>query len=102
MMSFSQSETTIIQMLSALEERISQLTQVVEGLDSRVSDMDISKDWYSTRDVAELMGVTGHTVRERWCNQSRIACEKNPVTGKWRIPGHEYKRLKRGGRPKGI
>jgi hypothetical protein len=39
----------------------------------------------------------GYTVRERWCNEGRIECEKDPANGKWRIPGHEFRRLVGGG-----
>ena len=28
--------------------------------------------------------------------------EKDLATGKWQIPGHEFERLRRGGRPQGI
>jgi len=59
------------------------------------------KDWYTTGELVQAMGVTGHTVCERWCNQGRIECEKHPGTGKWRIPGHEFERLRRSGRPAG-
>lgn len=45
------------------------------------------------------MGVTQHTVQVRWCGEGRIECEKDPDTGRWRIPGHEYDRLRRGGKP---
>ena len=43
------------------------------------------------------MGVTGHTIRGRWRNQGRIECEKDPATGKWRIPGRELELLRHGG-----
>ena len=26
------------------------------------------------------------TIQERWCNDGRIECEKDPTSGKWRIP----------------
>ena len=64
-----------------------------------VDAMTVQKDFYSTREVAELMGVTQHTVQVRWCAEARIEAEKDPATGHWRIPGDEYNRLRRGGKP---
>ena len=46
--------------------------------------------------LPQLMNVAQYTVQERWCNQGRIECEKDPETGKWRIPGAEYRRLRNG------
>jgi len=59
-----------------------------------------SKEWYSTGDVAEAMGVSQYTVQERWCRQGRVECEKDLGTGKWRIPSSEYQRLVSGGSPR--
>ncbi len=78
------------QRLTALEEKIADIHQVI--LSQRVQ-----KDWYTTAETAKALGKTDYTIRERWCNEGRIACEKNPESGKWRIPGHEFKRLVSGG-----
>ena len=97
----TQAEAMILQSLSVLEQQVAQLSGQIEDL-KESSHSASFKDWYTTGELAKAMGVTGHTVRERWCNQGRIECEKDPVTGKWRIPGHEFERLRRGGRPSGI
>ncbi len=55
------------------------------------------KKWYTTGEVAEIMGVSRYTFQE-WCNRDRIECEKDPDTGKWRIPGREVQRLRKGGK----
>ena len=97
------SETNaIITSLHTLERRMAELTNRIEELVGSGSVIASAKEWYTTAEVATLMQVTRHTVQERWCNQGRIECEKDPSTGKWRIPGHEYDRLRRGGRPTGI
>ena len=101
MTGLSQSDAAILQTLTSLERRIAELTVHVEELSLSVSEITRTKDWYSTSEVAELTGVSRHTVQERWCNQGRIACTKDECTGRWRIPGHEYERLRRGGRPAG-
>jgi predicted site-specific integrase-resolvase len=64
-----------------------------------VDAIAVKKKWYTASELAELMGVSRHHVSERWCNQGRIASDKAPESGQWRIPGHEYERLKRGGKP---
>jgi len=97
----SQGEAMILQSLTLLERQVATLTEHLEDL-RRQSPEAVTKDWYTTAELAEMMGVTGHTVRERWCNQGRIECAKDPATGKWRIPGREFERLRRGGRPDGI
>lgn len=56
-----------------------------------------NKEWYSTEELAEALGKSIYTIREHWCNSGRIECEKDDATGKWRIPGNEYRRLIGGG-----
>jgi hypothetical protein len=97
----SQVDAMILQSLSSLEQRVAALADQLEELKG-TSQASSIKDWYTTAELAVMMGVTGHTVRERWCNQGRIECSKDPSTGKWRIPGREFERLRRGGRPEGI
>jgi hypothetical protein len=97
----SQVDAMILQSLSSLEERVAAMADQLEELKGTSHTRSI-KDWYTTAELAAMMGVTGHTVRERWCNQGRIECAKDPATGKWRIPGREFERLRRGGRPEGI
>jgi hypothetical protein len=55
-----------------------------------------TKEWYSTEELAKAVGKKPFTVREHWCNAGRVECEKD-AAGKWRIPGHEYRRLVNGG-----
>ena len=78
------------QRLTALEEKVTDIHQVV--LAQRVE-----KQWYTTGELAEALDKSQYTIQERWCNDGRIECEKDPDSGKWRIPGHEYRRLAAGG-----
>jgi hypothetical protein len=84
------------QVLLMLGQRLNNLEQLVSEIHEIVIDERVEKEWYTTSEVAKLMNVAQYTVQERWCNQGRIECEKDPDTGKWRIPGHEYRRLKSG------
>ena len=90
-----------LQVLMAMHEELRALCEQVSEVRSAVDAIGVihSKDWYSTKEVAELMGVSRHHVTERWCNQARIECSKGPQSGQWRIPGHEFERLRRGGKP---
>ena len=78
------------QRLTALEEKVGEIHQVVLA-------QRIEKEWYSTTELAAAMGKSQYTIQERWANDGRIECQKDPNTGKWRIPGPEYRRLVGGG-----
>jgi len=87
-----------------LVHMINSLTQAVKNLEEKVADMHglmseqrIEKEWYSTDELAKAMDRSPYTIRERWCNEKRIECEKDPDSGKWRIPGEEFRRLVKGG-----
>lgn len=88
-----------LQILLSMSEQLEAVRQELAEVRDAIDGITVAKDWYTTSEVAELMGVSRHHVSERWCNQGRIACEKHPQSGQWRIPGHEYDRLKRGGKP---
>jgi len=94
----TQAESMILQNLAAIQQQLAAVIHQLREI-REVSVTATVKECYTTTEVAQMMDVTGHTVRERWCNQGRIQCEKDPSTGKWRIPGSEYERLRLGGRP---
>ena len=49
----------------------------------------------------KAMVVVGSRIEAvRWCSNATIEAEKDPATGHWRIPGHEYERLRRGRKPR--
>ena len=87
------------QVLLGMHEHLIALRDQVAQVHEVVTAMTAEKDWYSTKEVADLMGVTAHTVQARWCAAGRIESEKDPTNGHWRIPGHEFSRLRRGGKP---
>jgi hypothetical protein len=78
------------QRLGALEEKVAEIHQTVMA-------HRVEKEWYTTAELAEAVGKKQFTIQERWCNDGRIECEKDPDSGKWRIPGAEYRRLVGGG-----
>lgn len=87
----------MVQTLLLLEQRMSALNDRVGEIHSMLANQRVEKEWYTTTELAEAMGMSQYTVQERWCNQGRIECEKAPDSGKWRIPGAEYRRLITGG-----
>ena len=93
----SPSMAQLLAYVERIEEKLVRLTEQQQTLTELLSQQTILKEWYSTSELAELMGVKQYTVQERWCNQGRITCEKDPESGKWRIPGQEVERLKNGG-----
>ena len=86
-----------VQTLLLLEQRMNVLSDRVGEIHSMLANQRVEKEWYTTTELAETMDVSQYTVQERWCNQGRIECEKEPANGKWRIPGAEYRRLVAGG-----
>jgi hypothetical protein len=87
----------VLGMLMAFGQRLMSVEQVVTEMHDILRRQVVQKEWYSTPEVAEAMGVSQYTVQARWCHAGRIKCEKDPATGRWRIPGREVQRLLRGG-----
>jgi hypothetical protein len=87
----------VLQLLALLAQRMGNLEERLTLVSQGIGDHQLLKEWYSTSELAELVKKSDFTVREKWCNQGRIACEKDPDSGKWRIPGDEVRRLQNGG-----
>lgn len=83
--------------LAAMNRRLGQLEVSVSEISAQLQSDRLQKEWYSTTEAAELLNKSDFTVREKWCNQGRIECEKDPDSGKWRIPAREIERLRNGG-----
>jgi hypothetical protein len=83
--------------LTIINDRQTRLETMVVEIWSHLANQRTKKEWYSTSELAEAMSKSRYTVQERWCNDGRIECEKDSESGKWRIPGDEYRRLVAGG-----
>ena len=55
-----------------------------------------TKDWYTTAEVAEIVGKSEYTVRE-WCRQGRVEAEKAPNGRGWLISQLELNRIRNHG-----
>jgi transposase len=64
-----------------MDEKADTLIGVVERLDRIEATLQLlvekqaTKDWYSTAEVAQILGKAEFTVRE-WCRQGRVRAEK--------------------------
>lgn len=83
--------------LMYLAQKLEQVLHELASVKEMVSSHRAEKEWYSTVELAEALGKSVFTVTQHYCNARRIECEKDPVTRKFRIPGHEFKRLVSGG-----
>jgi hypothetical protein len=83
--------------ITALEKFGKQLAETILAEVRRLLAAERRKEWYSTDELAAAVGKKPFTVREKWCNGGLIKCEKDPYSGKWRIPADEYDRLAAGG-----
>jgi hypothetical protein len=90
-------ETAVVEMVKSVEERLTSIEEIVTDMHQFLQHQAVEKEFYTTAEVAQAMQVSVYTVCARWCKQGRIACEKDRDTGKWRIPGSEFRRLVKGG-----
>ena len=88
--------------LYALEERLEsiegslvRILEVIQAYDDRKH-----KEWYTTSEVAKILGKRPYTVRE-WCRHGRVNAEKG-ISGRgldeeWRISNDELQRIRNEG-----
>ena len=82
--------------LAPLLERLERIEAALELL----VEQRTVKDWYSTDEVARLLGKRPFTVRE-WCRLGRIAAEKRAYrrgkSAEWMISHRELERVRNQG-----
>ena len=86
-------------MTTSNDELLSRLTKIETLLASLVEQRTI-KEWYSTAEVATLLGKAEFTVRE-WCRLGRVHAEKKKsgrgVAGEWIVSHAELTRIRNEG-----
>jgi len=77
-------------------ERLSRIERLLQSL----VDQRTIKEWYSTAEVAQLLGKAEFTVRE-WCRLGRVRAEKKKcgrgVSSEWIISHEELTRVRNEG-----
>ncbi len=75
--------------IAALLERLER----IEGKLDRLADQRVAKEFYTTDEVAELLGRSGYTVRE-WCRKGQVKAEKAANGRGWLVSHAELERLR--------
>jgi hypothetical protein len=82
-----------------LDELTTRLVRIEQALDLLVQQRTV-KEWYSTAEVANLLGKAEFTVRE-WCRLGRVKAEKKKcgrgVASEWIISHEELTRVRNEG-----
>ena len=65
-------------MVEDLTEVVERLSRIEAVLQTLVQEKAV-KDWYSTAEIAALVGKAEYTVRE-WCRQKRLLASKKPYS----------------------
>ena len=86
-------------MMTSYDELLARLTKIETMLASLVEQRTI-KEWYSTAEVATLLGKAEFTVRE-WCRLGRVHAQKKKsgrgVASEWIIGHAELTRVRNEG-----
>lgn len=86
-------------MTNSNEELLVRLTKIETLLASLIEQRTV-KDWYSTAEVASLLGKAEFTVRE-WCRLGRVRAEKKKsgrgAAGEWIVSHTELTRIRNEG-----
>ena len=84
---------------SVFETLAERLSRIEAALTVLAKERSV-KEFYSTKQVAEMLGKKEYTVRE-WCRLGRVAAKKLPGgrgnEGEWRIPHEELVRYQNEG-----
>ena len=79
-----------------MRELLEKLERIEAKLDA-LAQQRIVQEYYSTADMAEILGKSEFTVRE-WCRLGRINAEKRECgrgrTGEWQVSNDELERIK--------
>jgi excisionase family DNA binding protein len=67
--------------------------QRIEDAIGRLLHQKAGKEWYTTAEVAEIVGKSDYTVRE-YCRKGQIKAEKSPNGRGWLVSHAELERLR--------
>ena len=83
-----------------LEHRICGMESMLAEIHEMLASRQVEKDWYTVREVAEILKKSEFTVRE-WCRLGRVFAEKRACgrghSKEWIISANEINRIKNAG-----
>ena len=83
--------------LEAIQIQLDRIADQNQTLLQRLRETERRQDWYSTADVAKLIGKAEYTVRE-WCRLGRVRAEKRACgrgrSAEWMIADAELERYR--------
>lgn len=86
--------------MSDTEQEILTSLQKIENMLSILLERQTIKDWYSTTEIARILGKAVFTVRG-WCRLGRIVAEKKKcgrgIFGEWVVSQRELERIRNEG-----
>ncbi|HEY7424867.1 MAG TPA: helix-turn-helix domain-containing protein [Gemmataceae bacterium] len=92
-------EATIVDLTGKVDQANRQLATVAQAL-SELLQVRTAKDYYTTAEVAKVLGKAEYTVRE-WCRQGRIRGRKKACGrgkgGEWLVSHEELTRIRNEG-----
>lgn len=74
-------------------ERVLQRLDRIEVAIGELLDQRMAKEWYSTADVAKILGRSEYTVRE-WCRKRQVEAKKAPNGRGWLLSHAQLQRLR--------
>ena len=92
--------SNIVGVLASFESRLGGIEAKLERLNQAVKSAGAEKLWYSTSEIAEILGKAEFTTRE-WARHGRIHAEKRQcgrgAAKEWMISATELKRIQNEG-----
>lgn len=83
-----------------LEVRISSIESVLTEIHAMLSERQPVKDWYTVRELSEILKRSEFTVRE-WCRLGRVHADKRACgrgnSNEWIVSAEELKRIQNEG-----
>jgi excisionase family DNA binding protein len=86
----------VVGVLAQVTERLACLEEGMAALRDHLRTGQAGQDWFTTKEVARLLGRTDFTVRQ-WCNLGRLRAQKTGNRREWRISRAELDRYRKAG-----
>ena len=62
--------------LLQINDRFTAVESILRSICTRLDEQAVVKEWYTTAEVADLLGKRQYTVQQKWCNQGRVECKR--------------------------